>query len=296
MGAVTKPGSRELDVYSPKEGAAQIHITDAATKAAERAKDITAFEKAIRKNLEAKHDFAAHYRATFKNGTLASSGQAVEEYCKSFGFADRTVRRWCETLLPEHGLEKAIQQRVDAARKRFVDDVQAANFSSAEIEWYTPRQYIEAAREVLGEIDLDPASCFVANQTVKAAQIFTAQENALAQPWHGRVFMNPPYGIDKDSKASVAGMFCQKAISEYVAGNVEAAIILVNSAHAQKWQKPLYDFPVCFVDHRISFVSSDGVVNKAPTFMNIFVYLGAEEQKFAEVFSDFGYVMRRVSA
>lgn len=294
--------SKDVARYSPKEVAAKIHVTEAATKAAERAKDVTAFQIAIRKNLEAKHDFAAHYKATFKHGgdrseQEASTGHMVgDEYCVSFGFAPRTVRRWCETLLSEEGLEKAVASRVDAARKRFVDDVQAANFSSAEIEWYTPEEFVRAARKVLGGIDLDPASCPIANETVQAAQIFTIKENALTQPWHGRVFMNPPYGVDKETKSSVAGMFCQKAIDEYIVGNVEAAIILVNSAHAQRWQAPLYDYPVCFVDHRISFVSSDGVVNKAPTFMNIFVYLGDDKQKFSEVFSEFGYVMERLKA
>jgi hypothetical protein len=288
-------GSKDIARYSPKEGAAQVHLTDAATKMAERAKDITAFANAITKNLNAKHDFAAHYKTLYGNWDR-SVPDSREDYCAGFGFVDRTVRRWCETLLPDGGLEKAISSRVDAARKRFVDDVQAANFSSAEIEWYTPVVYVRAARKVLGDIDLDPASCLVANESGGAAQIFTIKENALAQPWHGRVFMNPPYGIDKETKSSVAGMFCQKAIDEYIAGNVEAAIILVNSSHAQRWQASLYDYPVCFVDHRISFVSSDGVVNKAPTFMNIFVYLGADKAKFAEVFSEFGYVMERLRA
>lgn len=29
---------------------------------------------------------------------------------------------------------------------------------TGEIEWYTPRQYLEAVVEVMGNIDLDPAS------------------------------------------------------------------------------------------------------------------------------------------
>lgn len=306
MGAVvTEKKAGEVVSYSPKEGAAKIHLTDAAVKAAERAKDASAFETAIRKNLEAKYDFAAHYKSVYQGVSNqhagASTGASAEEYCEGFGFALRTVQRWCEKLLPEGGLEMALKERMKAARKRFVDDVEAANYSSEDVEWYTPEVYIKSVTEVLGGIDLDPASSPLANETVKAAQIFTAEEDGLSQPWHGRVFMNPPYGTremrdetGKTRKQSVAALFCNKLIEEYIAGNVDCAILLVNSAHAQKWQAPLYDYPVCFVDHRIPFINAEGQVNKSPTFMNIFVYLGPDKQKFAETFEEHGYVMERV--
>src|SRR5262245_13067731 len=39
-------------------------------------------------------------------------------------------------------------------------------------EWYTPPQYIAAARAVLGAIDLDPASSEIAQTTVQAGAFF----------------------------------------------------------------------------------------------------------------------------
>jgi len=45
------------------------------------------------------------------------------------------------------------------------------------IEWYTPLDYINAVREVMGDIDLDPASCIEANTIVKAKKYFTKEEN-----------------------------------------------------------------------------------------------------------------------
>lgn len=40
--------------------------------------------------------------------------------------------------------------------------------SSQSNEWFTPARYVEAAREVLGSIDLDPASCEAGNRIVQA--------------------------------------------------------------------------------------------------------------------------------
>lgn len=168
-----------------------------------------------------------------------------------------------------------------------------ANYSSESVEWYTPEEYIRAVHDVLGNVDLDPASCSEANETVGATEIFTQEDDGLTRDWHGNVFLNPPYG--KDGNDSLAGIFCRKAIDEHQAGRVVGCIILVNSLHSQEWQRPLWQYPVCLVDHRIKFVSGDGTPNKNPTFQNAFFYLGPDVERFAEVFSRFGYVMKKVT-
>jgi hypothetical protein len=170
---------------------------------------------------------------------------------------------------------------------------QPALYSSESFEWYTPQRYLVAVREVLGGIDLDPASNAQANAIVKATSFFTKEDDGLSRDWRGRVFMNPPYGKTEDGN-SLASMFCTKALAEYDFGNIESAIILVNSLHSQAWQAPLYTQPICLVDHRIQFISGNGEENKNPTFQNIFVYLGPDERKFANVFSRLGYVMQPV--
>jgi hypothetical protein len=38
-------------------------------------------------------------------------------------------------------------------------------------------------------------------------------------------------------------------------------------------------------------VSGEGNEDENPTLQNMFVYLGRDERKFAEIFSRFGYVM-----
>jgi hypothetical protein len=280
-----------------KKAAGEIHAAGLAEDIAERVKDPTALEGALIRKLEAQRDFAAQYAALFPHGgdrteQVARTGHLNhDEWCLSFGFAGRTVRRWCELLDAEN---YATKQKIIVKKCWELAELwQAASFSSEHNEWYTPAKYIEAVREVLGDIDLDPASSAQANAVVRATEIFTQFDDGLTREWRGRFFMNPPYGRTPEHR-SLAAAFCNKALAEFAAGNVEAGIILVNSLHSQTWQAPLYDHAVCFVDHRIHFVSADGEENEAPTFQNIFVYLGSNLPKFADVFSRLGYVMRKV--
>src|SRR2546430_17584816 len=85
-------------------------------------------------------------------------------------------------------------------------------------EWYTPSKYIETAREVLGSIDLDPASCELANRTVKADKYYTKEDDGLSKEWHGNVWLNPPYGKINPipgSTKSYQRIFVEKLLREY---------------------------------------------------------------------------------
>lgn len=160
--------------------------------------------------------------------------------------------------------------------------------TSEHVQWYTPADYIEAARDVLGGIDLDPASSALANETVKAVEYFDELDDGLTQTWRGRVWLNPPYG-----KGS--GLFTTKLVDEHSAGNVTAAILLLNAyGFDSGWFQPLWDHPICFTDHRIVFTSPDRTTG-GPANANIFIYLGPDEAQFVERFSGFGAVVRRVA-
>jgi ParB family chromosome partitioning protein len=164
-------------------------------------------------------------------------------------------------------------------------------------EWYTPAKYIEAARTVMGGIDLDPASCEMANETVKATRYYSLKNNGLNHDWSGRIWLNPPYGKVNPIPGSVKSyqkIFVQKLLHEYAAGRIEQAILLLlgNSCFAHYFY-PLWNHPLCFHDGYISFYKPDGTTDDFG-FGTIFVYLGPNESKFIEVFSQFGRVVRAI--
>ncbi len=153
-------------------------------------------------------------------------------------------------------------------------------------EWWTPAPYIESVRHVLGEIDLDPASCEEANRIVGAKQIYTEEDSGLQHPWTGRIFMNPPYSANQD--------FAEKMCKEYKEGNVTEAVVLLG-AHAieTKWFAPYWDFTLCFTGHRIKFNTPTGPAIAGNIAGSVFIHLGKDGHKFAEEFNKHGYVVRR---
>lgn len=180
--------------------------------------------------------------------------------------------------------QKGSESRVmDPARQRTLIATSTDN------EWYTPAAYIESARRVLGGIDLDPASCEEANKTVRASRYYSIADDGLAQPWKGRIWLNPPYG-------GMVHKFARKLIAEHEAGNVETAILLVN-AHCtdSKWFHPYWDHTLCFSYSRLDFdVSGREKVRNRSAHGSAFIYLGPEIELFRQEFSPFGAVVRRV--
>lgn len=153
-------------------------------------------------------------------------------------------------------------------------------------EWYTPAVYIDAARAVMGGIDLDPASCEEANAVVGAKEFYSETDSGLGHEWHGRVWLNPPYG-------RLAGTFVEYLAGQYAAGNVTAAVVLVN-AHCTdtSWFRPLWDGLLCFTYGRLNFAAGTNA-RGGSTHGSVFAYLGPDGETFTAEFSRFGAVVRR---
>lgn len=155
-------------------------------------------------------------------------------------------------------------------------------------EWYTPVDYIEAARQLMGGIDLDPASCDAAQETVQALAYFTREDDGLTKDWHGRVWLNPPYSYPLVEK------FVHRLIAQYEYENISTALTITNNCTDAAWFHCLLErFPVCFTKGRVPFWRPNQESFATRQGQAIF-YLGNEINRFAEIFSKFGIVVTRL--
>lgn len=151
---------------------------------------------------------------------------------------------------------------------------------TGENEWYTPNEYLDAARDVLGDFDLDPATSESAQKLVKAKRIFTREDDGLKQEWHGRVWLNPPY-----TQPDIAN-FVHKMVEERKAERVTAGIMLTHNYTDTAWfhEAVTVADAICFTRGRIKFYDAQGNT-AAPTQGQIFFYFGDDIPGFATKFS-----------
>lgn len=154
-------------------------------------------------------------------------------------------------------------------------------------EWCTPSYIVEAARTVMGGIDVDPASNDSAQETVMANTYFTKENSSLEQPWNGRVWMNPPY-------SRVIKQFVEKLVTEVTEGRTTEFCVITNNSTDAKWFHSLLHIShsVCFTGGRIAFLRDGNPVGNNTKGQAIF-YFGPNHVDFAEAFSWYGTVLRK---
>ena len=154
-------------------------------------------------------------------------------------------------------------------------------------EWYTPEEITRTAAHVMGSIDLDPASCELAQTVVQAAAYYTKIEDGLHQTWQGNVWLNPPY--------SQPQAWVDKLFKEMQAGRVTQAIVLVNNATETAWFQRLLGEAkfACFPSRRLAFWRHDHSNVGARQGQCLF-YFGNRPEAFYSAFGATGVVLRRL--
>jgi hypothetical protein len=236
----------------------------------------------------------AYHRLRTKHGMLPNGSKTMYVRKKEVANYKKAIARGREIRKLER-LVKSIEQRANCMIKRAqlrglvvrnpLGDVDSP------VEWYTPPIYIEMARQVLGNIDLDPASNHIAQEWIQAKVYYTKEDDGLIQPWFGSVWLNPPYGSPE--VRLMAEKFLEKAIAQYHVGSIDAAILLLNRTGAAWYKKLVQQATVlCEVANRICFIDHNCVPQRSPRYYNDFIYLGKVPEKFIEVFGGIGSVTK----
>lgn len=191
------------------------------------------------------------------------------------------------------------------------------NQSSGDVEYYTPPLWVGLARQLMGAIDLDPASNPIANQTVQAARYYTQVDDGLRHTWAGRVWMNHPFhrgekacpakrsqckkktckpgknrrGHHIDADIPGNAVWINKLVSDYRAGHITEAVIICFNSTSETWFWPLLDFPQFHPKGRVHYTKPDGSKADSCTKGSVITYLGPNASQFAAIFSAYGKVM-----
>ncbi len=130
--------------------------------------------------------------------------------------------------------------------KNGIGSHQSANMKND--EWLTPPSILKA----LGTFDLDPCAPAIRPWDM-AIDHYTKHDNGLIKEWHGRVWCNPPYGLQaanwlkklSDHKNGIALIFARtetKMFFEWVWSKADSLL---------------------FIEGRLSFYNIDGIKAKA---------------------------------
>jgi hypothetical protein len=283
--AVRKPGA--VAEFKPQEAKRLDAKADGIIKYARQVRDWPLLGEAVEAKIEDQSEFVRWWEETVGVRHGGDTKNADRRSCLTVdtaedltGITQQTVSKWRKRL-KDRDKYRALLYGV-AWAKAMGGEAPTSWNQSTNNEHYTPAKYIEAARAVLGDIDLDPASCEKANETVRARRYFTVGEKGDERAWQGNIWLNPPYGD------GLAGRFIRKLWQEYEAGNIAEAIALV-SAHATdtSWFQFLWNGLLCFTDHRINFSGGANVSG------SVFAYFGKDAEAFARHFQEFGPIVEK---
>lgn len=281
-------------IATPEQGAQFVRVFRAAVDAArtvgaERGVVNKYAEKLVRSVRATGGLIAEIPREKARRGRIAQSGLA--RFCEEAAVSDETARKWqLVAAIPEADFESRIAAFRDSPDPNSIITLSsfykpdARNSFTGEVEWYTPAEYVEAARKLMGGIDLDPATSEAAQKTVRAKHYFTKSDNGLEQKWAGRVWLNPPYG-------ETIAAFVHRLVEFVTARNVTEAVLLThNSSDTGWWHEALGACSAALHTRgRINFHRSDGFT-ASPPLGQTFFYFGKRPKSFAARFAEFGSV------
>ena len=275
--SISNRASSDATVYDPDQAQERMAQAEAMQSYGEKTGNVEIVESAIDKLCDERFAFLTWWDNNKEKG---GRGKTVRR--SAISLPDKDARsRWRK----KHGTaeqNEATKETMKEKSRKLIDGTSSVQGNKVkQDEWYTPEQYIIAAKKVMGDIDLDPASNAFAQKTVMAAEYYS--KDALSKDWKGRVWMNPPF-------SDVLG-FANKLIEHLETGDVPQAIVLTNNNTDTLWWHNMATMAnaICFTRGRISFYNKAGEA-KGNTNGQTFFYFGPRSKTFVKVFGDFGVI------
>ncbi len=161
-------------------------------------------------------------------------------------------------------------------------------------EWGTPEKYVNAVHDFFGgHIALDP--CSNEYSIVRANTEYRLPKyDGLRETWDfPTIYVNPPYGIDKEHGTSIKKWLCRCATAhkEYKSEVLALVPVATNTGH---WKNYVFGKAtgVCFLyDTRLKFLVNGQNGGKGAPMSCAMIYWGKDFDKFLAVFSKFGAVI-----
>lgn len=135
----------------------------------------------------------------------------------------------------------------------------SVHFSCSTVEWETPQGLFDELSWIFGPFTLDPCAT---RHNAKCDRFFSREDDGLAQPWDGKVFLNPPYGRE-------IGKWVRKAYGESLTGALVVCLLPART-DTQWWQDYAALGHVHFLRGRLKF----GEAKNAAPFPSALVIFG----------------------
>ena len=127
-------------------------------------------------------------------------------------------------------------------------------------DWLTPVALLQR----LGTFDLDPCGCPGMPWPTALTTYFLPEHDGLIEPWHGRVFCNPPYGPNVGDWA--------RRMAEHQNG----IMLIFARTETTTWQQDIFSFAdaTLFLAGRVRFYLPTGERGKSGTAPSVLLAYG----------------------
>lgn len=153
-------------------------------------------------------------------------------------------------------------------------------------EYATPRWIVRDLARTLPTdgalFDLDPASG--AEHKPLARERYTPEDDGLAQPWHGYVWLNPPWSSEAND-GRMKATWLRKSRNEAMKDDVDAVFVLLPDDTSTEWfrEHAAWATTVTFLG-RVSYIGQ----NKNPAFGSMILTYGDLPERAVAVLENMG--------